>query len=130
MLLMKSMLFSLLLLLALGASAQTTVTLDEVKSHVGDSVTVTGKVFGVKYFPNGRSAPTLVNLGAAFPNQLLTVVIYEEQRKAMAAEPEKALADAEITVTGKVELYRDKPQIVIRTLEQLKMGNGKKAAGN
>jgi DNA/RNA endonuclease YhcR with UshA esterase domain len=116
---MKSFFCFLLLLGCLTTRAQKAIKLEEVKDHIGDSVTVTGKVYGIKYLEQAKGAPTLINLGAAFPNQFLTVVIFDEDKKRLALEPEKQFADAQVSVTGKVELFRGKPQIVITDKSQI-----------
>lgn len=118
---MKFFFSTLLIAFSLAAGAQKTITLEEAKDHVGDSVTLTGKVFGIRYFAEGKGAPTLINMGAAFPNQLLTVVIYGDDRRKMSADPEKAFADQQLTVSGKVELYKGRPQIVVREEAQVKL---------
>lgn len=62
---------------------------------------------------------TLLNLGAAFPSQLLTVVIWEDLRNQMKNKPEEYYLNKQICITGKVELYKEKPQVVIRNLAQV-----------
>ena len=114
----------LLLLAAAGftASAQTAVPLDAVSQHIGDSVATKGAVFGVRYFPNAKGGPTLVNIGAAFPNQVLTVVIPQEVRITMSTVPSEAtLKGKTVLIRGKVELYKDKPQVVISHPSQLQV---------
>ena len=100
--------------------------LEDIASHIGDSVTVTGKVYGIKYFESAKASPTLLNIGATYPNQLLTVVIYGEDRKRMELDPEKTFANADLSVTGKVELFKVKPQIVITDKSQLSVLPAKK----
>ncbi|HVF81267.1 MAG TPA: hypothetical protein VM884_05015, partial [Flavisolibacter sp.] len=63
--------------------------------------------------------PTLINLGAPYPNQPLTIVIYEEDRAKFSSAPEEAFLDKEICVTGTLQLYNEKPQMVIRRKEQI-----------
>jgi len=112
--------FMLLFLFAgLNAHAQKSIKLDEAVAHVGDSITVTGKVFSTRYFENSKDAPTLMNLGAAYPNQLLTVVIYGESRSKFSQSPEVFYKNKNITVSGRVELYKNQPQIVVRDASQL-----------
>jgi DNA/RNA endonuclease YhcR with UshA esterase domain len=119
--------FSILLLCSFSFTrAQQSVKLEDIASHVGDSVTVTGKVYGIKYFESAKASPTLINVGAAFPNQLLTVVIYGEDRKRMELDPEKTFTNADLSVTGKVELFKSKPQIVITDKSQLSVLPAKK----
>ena len=127
-LIMKKILFlALLCMLGVGAVlsttglyAQTSVPLEEAAKHVGDSVTITGKVFGARYLENGEKQPTLINLGAAFPRQLLTVVIFGPERKLFSFKPEEEFINKTVMVTGKITLYRNKPQIVIYQAAQIK----------
>ena len=118
------------LLLSFAAAAQKEVKLEEVGGHVGDSVAVTGKVSGGRFFPQGDGTPTLLNIGAAYPNQLLTVVIRSTARKEFAGAPEKDLLNKDVRVTGKVELYKGKPQVVVYSAGQLTLAEpAKPAAG-
>lgn len=117
---MKSLLsLAFILLLSLAAAAQKEIKLEDVGQHVGDSVSLTGKVAGGRFFPQGEGAPTLLNIGAAYPHQLLTVVIRGTARKDFPGVPEKDLLDKDIRVVGKVELYKGKPQIVVYQTGQL-----------
>jgi DNA/RNA endonuclease YhcR with UshA esterase domain len=119
--------FSFILLFSFSFTrAQQQVKLEDIASHIGDSVTVTGKVYGIKYFEAAKASPTLLNIGATYPNQLLTVVIYGEDRKRMELDPEKTFANADLSVTGKVELFKGKPQIVITDKSQLSVLPAKK----
>lgn len=118
---MRSIL-TLLLLAASGftSNAQKSIELAELSNHIGDSVTVKGKIFGVKYLEAAKNTPTFINIGAAYPNQLLTAVIWGDVRKKLGYNPEDSkFSGGMATVTGKVELYKGKPQIVITDPKQL-----------
>jgi hypothetical protein len=52
------------------------VKLEEVKNNIGKIVTVSGKVFSSRDI----GSMVLVNLSAAYPNQLLTVALKEKPR--------------------------------------------------
>jgi hypothetical protein len=95
------------------------VNLQDIAKHVGDSVNVCGKIFGGRYLQGIASKPTLLNVGAHYPNQLLTIVIYGSDRKNFEEIPEDFFKDKEVCVLGKVELYNEKPQIVVRNRDQL-----------
>jgi len=101
------------------ANAQTSIKLEEVKDHIGDSVRVCGKVEGGRFLESASNTPTLINVGAAFPNQLLTVVIMGEHRSQFTGKPENDWTGKNICVTGKIVLYKEKPQIVISKAEQV-----------
>ncbi|MDT3401300.1 S1/P1 nuclease [Mucilaginibacter terrae] len=90
-----------------SASAATTIPvikLEEVKNYTGKTVTVSGKVFSSKDI----GSMVLVNLGAAFPNQLLTLAL-----KGDAQTLGTQLDGKNVTVTGQVIDYKGKPEIII-----------------
>jgi len=101
--------------------AQSAISLDSVKTHVGDSVRVCGKVFSTRFLESANGTPTLINVGGAFPNEKLTVVIFGENRKTFLVKPEEAWKDKEICVTGRIAEYRGKPQIVVTRPEQVEV---------
>jgi micrococcal nuclease len=98
---------------------QTTVKLEDISNYVGDSVNVCGKIFSGRYLQANDKKPTLLNVGAAYPNQLLTVVIYGVDRQNFEDAPEYFYKEKEVCISGVVELYNNKPQIVVRNKNQL-----------
>jgi micrococcal nuclease len=77
-------------------------------------------VDGARWLENAKNAPTFLNVAGAFPNQALTVVIWEDVRKLFPYKPEEKLLDKKVCVTGRLEEYKGKPQIVVHQVEQLK----------
>ena len=119
---MKCFFSFLLVFLSISVNAQMKIKIEEAKDHVGDTVHLRSKVFGVKYFAESKDKVTLINMGAAFPNQLLTVVVRDEIRNKMHPEPtDENLVGKEVIVTGKVELFKGKPQIVILQTSQFQV---------
>lgn len=112
---MKFILTSLLLTLCCAVQAQKKIELQDISRHVGDSVIVGGKVASSRAVNGGKLL--LINLGGAYPNQLLTVVLNEELQKALEESLKRELQT--LSVAGKVELYRDKPQIVLKSPAQI-----------
>ena len=115
--------FSILLFLVAGftASAQSKISIDDVKQHIGDSVEVCAKVFSTRFLESSNGTPTLINLGGIYPNEKLTVVIFGDNRGKFKEKPEDAWKDKDICITGKITEYRGKPQIVIAGPEQVKV---------
>jgi TonB family protein len=99
------------------------VSLEDVALFIDDTVTVNGRIFTAKYFSESATLPTLLNMGAAFPDQPLTVVIEKDDRQRFENSPELFYLNKEVSVTGKVVLFKNKPQIVVRSKEQLKVLN-------
>lgn len=120
---MKQLFFIFILLFTSVISfAQLKISVSETSKHIGDSVEITAQVYGVKYLSNAKGSPTFINLGAAYPNQLLTAVIWQDVRDKMRVEPtEENLKDKTVIVIGKIELYKGKPQIVIRDPAQFQV---------
>lgn len=118
---MKPHLLIFVLLLTISASAQTKITPSEAKDHIGETVEITGKVFGIRYLENAKNNPTFINVGGKFPNQLLTIVIWRDVRKKFTYDlSKKELASGMVTVTGKLVLFNGKPQVVVTDPAQLK----------
>lgn len=111
---MKSIFSALLILLiSVSGKAQKEVALQEISKHVGDSVLVEGKVYGT--IKAGKQL--LLNVGGAFPRQLLTIVLDEEMQKILEGPLKSELQ--QVKVAGKVEIYRNKPRIVIKHPSQI-----------
>ena len=66
-----------------------------------------------------KNSPTFLNVDASYPSQALTVVIWEDTRKKFEKSPEELFADKNVCVTGRVEVFKEKPQIVVKAISQL-----------
>ncbi|MDQ6609398.1 MAG: energy transducer TonB [Bacteroidota bacterium] len=97
---------------------------DEVAYFIGDTVTVNGKVFESKNLADSKTLPTLLNIGAPFPDQLLTVVIENNDRIFFPENPEVFYLNKEISVSGEVVLSNNKPQIVAHQQDQITVLKG------
>jgi micrococcal nuclease len=91
---------------------------EQVAAHVGSTATVCGVVASTRYLAGSESRPTFLNLGRAYPDQLLTVVIWGVDRQRFD-DPETRYRGRRICVTGKIERYRGRPQIVVRDADQI-----------
>jgi DNA/RNA endonuclease YhcR with UshA esterase domain len=117
---MRFIVLALLSFSYLTSIGQKDVKLEELKDHIGDSVKVNGKISGARYLETAKDSPTFLNVGGVYPNQDLTIVIWGEVRKKMNYNPaEKKNIGGMAVVTGKVELFKNKPQIVINDPSQL-----------
>jgi protein TonB len=100
-------------------TVKTPIRLEEAGMYAGDSITVLGKVVRSQYFSDVASAPTILFMGAENPEQLLTAVIENADRKKFIANPEINYLNKEISVFGKVILVNNKPQIILRQRDQV-----------
>lgn len=101
------------------ACAQQEIKIEDAAKHEGDSVIICAKIFGAKYFENSNRSPTLLNAGAKYPDAPLTFVIFGESRASFKNKPEEFYPDKRICVTGRVVIYKGKPEIIIYDEKQV-----------
>jgi len=89
----------------------TEVKLADLKNSVGKNVVVTGKVFSLKDI----KSMVLVNIGAAHPNQLLTLAL-----KGNAKKLADKINGKTITVQGTVTMFKGKPEMVVNEPDLIK----------
>lgn len=88
---------------------------DEAKDAIGKNATVAGKVAEV----NVREKVTHINLDKAFPDHPFTAVVFSTKTNLF---PDlKTLMGKKVEVTGKIEEFKGKPQIVLLSTNQLKI---------
>ena len=107
------------LLLIVAVQAQKIITTDSLSQHIGDSVTVCTKIYGGIYLDRSNGTPTFLNAGGNYPNAPLTIVIWAETRKQFNNPPEVFYKDKEVCISGKIILYKDKPEIVLYDAKQI-----------
>ena len=112
---MRRLLAYLLLVstLSVPAFAQKKYTAADAKDHVGETATVCGTVASEHYAARSKGQPTFINLDKPYPDQIFTIVIWSSDRAAFGKLPDK------LCVTGKITLYREVPEIVAKTPNQI-----------
>ncbi len=98
-----------------AVSAQVKIPVDSVARYIGQNVTVCAGVFGVK----SLDKLSFINLGAAYPKSPLTLVIFTKDLPNFKTTPEVLYANKTVCVTGKLEDFKGKPQIVITRPEEI-----------
>ncbi len=116
---MKKLIIIIAILFAFKASAQTKIPAKEAAKHINETVTITGKIFGSKFFANSNM--TLLDVGGFNPNQELTLMISGTDRPKFKGKPEDDYKGKEVTITGKIIDFKGKPEIVITDPEQIKV---------
>ena len=118
---MKPIFFVLFLFFGLAGFAQQEIPLDRLNDHVGDSVKVQGIISGVRFLEGAKNSPTFIKVGGAYPNQKLTVVIWGDVRSKLSLIPSSKDVGSRLVVWGRVELYKEKPQMIIRGPKQFEI---------
>ena len=116
---MKNSITSILCLLTFSSFAQTEIKLDDVRNHVGDSVTIMAKIYGGKYLERSENTPTFLDVGGKYPDAKLTLVIFGDVRKEFKNSPETYYKGKDEWITGRIQLFKNKPEIVIYSTGQI-----------
>jgi len=117
---MKILIISILIILAsnLGYS-QTEISPNKAKYFVGEHVLVTGKIKEIK---ESSAGSIFLNFEKKYPNTPLTLVIYSNDREHIQSDFRINLANlvnVTITVSGVIETYNDKPEIILKKANQI-----------
>ena len=97
-----------------------TVPLDSVANYEGKTITVCSKVQST-YVTKGEKKTTYINFGKPYPNTTFTVVIFETDAAKFKNTPSEFLKDKNVCITGKVKIYKGKPDIIVNSEEQIKV---------
>jgi hypothetical protein len=120
-LLSGSCLIALLTLSGLQASQPKKIATTEANKHIGETVTVCGKVVGTrtsKYEVPGRGRPTFLDLDVPEPKPLFLIVTWpSDSTKPGQLEDYQ---EKQVCVTGKIVKARGVPQIIATDPSQIK----------
>jgi hypothetical protein len=108
----------LALIVAAQAARAETIAPEEAIKHVGEDVTVCGVVAGAKYAAQVRGGLTFIDFGKPYPNATFTAMIFAENR-AKFGTPEQGLAGKQVCVSGKIQLFKGKAELVLTDPKQL-----------
>ena len=97
-----------------------TVPLDSVINYEGKTITVCSKVQST-FLTKGDKKTTYINFGNPYPNTTFTVVIFEADLLNFKNTPSEYLKDKNVCITGKVKIYKGKPEMIINKEEQIKI---------
>lgn len=95
-----------------------TIPYTEAGKHVGQEVTVTGKVSGVRVIASGMG---FVNFGGRAFTAVARPGVFEAGKL-------EEFGGKDVEVTGTVELYKDSPQIVLKSPESIRISGALPAA--
>lgn len=102
-------------ILIVNSYAQHVIKSDSVKAYVGKEVTVKGVVSEITVTKSGL---TYLNIDGKYPDNKFTALVFKRD-----AEPFgdlKAWEKKKIEITGKIDDYKGKPQMVLLKPDQIK----------
>jgi hypothetical protein len=101
------------------AAHATLLSPEEAGSHIGEDATVCEIVASATYAANAPMAPTFLDVGKPYPNQIFTVVILGNDRSKFGM-PENSMREKNVCVTGEIFLYQGNPEIILHDPTQLR----------
>ncbi len=91
----------------------------DAHKYIGMEKTVCGTVASATYALQTKGRPTFLNLDQPYPRQIFTVVIWGSDRNKFKDPPEAFFKGKRICVTGIIKDYRGKPEIIVRSPDQI-----------
>ena len=121
----KSLASFILLIFAFFVCASGSIAQQEyvnpIDAHkfIGMEKTVCGTVASATYAIRTKGRPSFLNLDQPYPKQIFTVLIWGSDRNKFKNPPETFFKGKRICVTGIIEDYRGKPEIIVRGPDQI-----------
>ena len=91
----------------------------DAHKYIGMEKTVCGTVASATYAIRTKGRPTFLNLDQPYPKQIFTVLIWGSDRNKFKNPPETFFKSKRICVTGIIEDYRGKPEIIVCGPDQI-----------
>ena len=101
------------------AYAQETIAPENGAKFIGQQKTLCGTVASAHYATRSKGQPTFLNLNKPYPNQVFTVLIWGSDRGKFDKPPESLYSGKEICVTGMIQSYQGRPEIVVKEPAQI-----------
>ena len=89
----------------------------EVKSYVGKTVVVDAAVSGIHHARSGSSV--MLDMNGVYPSNAFTAVVFKSDLGKFSNLD--ALSGKTVRISGKVKIYRGKPEIVLSDPNQIKL---------
>lgn len=89
------------------------------KNHVGETVTVSGRIFAGNYLIHVKTKPTFLSLYDSLPNHRLMLRIDSADREKFKNPPEIEYLNKQISITGVIENYKGIPLIKVNNPEMI-----------
>src|SRR5690606_14799276 len=114
---------------ARSAVAQRLIPTDSAAYYVGKKVTVCATVAGT-FLSQKKQYIAYLNLEKPYPERPSTVVIFESGLERFDYDPVEVLKGKAICVTGRIEVYKEKPQIIVNYPGQIEIQAWKSVHGD
>lgn len=102
------------------------ISAKDAYKYTSKTVTVCDKIYGGIFMSRSGGQPTFLNVGGAYPNEVMTVVIWGQARKLFKYKPEEFYKNKKVCITGEVKIFNGKAEIIVERPGQIVMAEGSK----
>lgn len=113
---MRAIIVALSLALIPAVAVAQTIAPGDAKSHVGQSATIEGVVSDVHHAASGSTI--FLDFGGPYPDNAFAAVIFAKDESKFADV--NSLRGKTVDVTGSIQLYNGKPEIILSQPSQIK----------
>ena len=99
------------------------ISAEQAKKHIGDEAVVTGMIAEV----SKAEKIIRLNFDQPFPHQPFTAVVFSTRTNEFGSFDE--LKGKKVEVKGKITAFRDRPQIILNSKDQLKVVSSEEKSG-
>jgi hypothetical protein len=103
-----------LLFASIGQSQ--TITAAQAREHDGETATVCGVAQNEHTAATTRGKPTFIDLDSAFPYQIFSILVWDEDRPNVGELPHTG---SKVCVSGMITYYHGVPRITVKNSAQL-----------
>lgn len=114
--------FLSLFLLSSISFAQKQISLEEIPQNIDKKVKICDKIYGSYVIKS--NGITLLNVGNPYPDNPLTLAIFQKDLKNFSYVPADFLPEKSFCVTGKLIIYKDKPEIILKSEKDINIVEG------
>lgn len=118
---MKRIWMACLALMTMGSIyGQKQVSSDSLRYYDGKVIQVCERINDT-FVTLGAKKTTFLNFGYGYPNQLFTVVIFEDALKNFPYVPAEYLKGKKVCIIGDVRMYSGMPEIIVEGPDQVRV---------
>jgi hypothetical protein len=107
--------FAAALLLFASIGQGQTITAAQAREHDGETATVCGVAQNEHTAETTRGKPTFIDLDSAFPYQIFSILVWDEDRPNVGELPHTG---SKVCVTGLIIYYHGVPRITVKNSAQ------------
>jgi hypothetical protein len=105
------------------SNAQTRIPIEDVSKNIGKTVTVCGKIYGVK-LEKSNSKRTLLSMGGFEQGNKVTVIVNSGEPKGSGGKADDTFSGKNVCVTGKLTRVNGNAELLVNDASDIQIQTG------